>query len=515
MDDMEHVDGYVDLVILNKIQIVLQDSQETEDQQLGEWIKTNYLRMALHPGYSLSPINTRQGFRNLDRAYKRVRMLTGRAQDEWPFYYQKFKNNPNAFRKYALGEDKALDQGFHAVETATQKSAAVSKTPPTESQSSAINVTQFATLQTENAGDSMLSPEGMEVDSALSSSRVMSESLDNSAESIAAFSASNDSPTTAALAEPISTNLDKLPPGSNRISHKRKHQVQGSPASKSASTHRPAKLQKLDSTPNSSNKDSPTNTEAGSKSKGAQKVNTPKTRVTRRSLRGSLLKNEDGEKVATPHSNNDIEPRGAVQNDQTTDNGTPIDSNLQEGTESQQAGCEAETKDSDPAIVHDTNPNADGENAPVLSPKQGSFEKDRESTSCTESQTVEHILDLTAPRTHSDTTFTEDSAVSGLGTNSQRSSSPHAASATAFPVDASIPQNAVGKQAVREIEFFARVSTDKGPFEVKLSQNSMKDLETLTTQIRKYVEFSQTEGASSNISFEQFLMIFAFARKQA
>lgn len=327
--------------------------------------------------------------------------------------------------------------------------------------------------------------------------------------------AANESPTTAALAEPIPTNLDILPPGSNRTSHKRKHQVQGSPASKPASARRPAKLQKLDNMPVSPNKGSPTNKKAGKKSKGAQNANTPKSRVTRQSLRGSLLKNEDDEKVATPHSDNGNKPHEVLQNHQTADSDIPIDLNFQEGTEFQEAGPEVQTKDSEPAIIPDTDTNADGANASVLSPEQDDFQKDHESTSGTNSQEVERVLGLTAPRPHSDTTFTEDSAVSGFGTSSQRSSSPHTTSAATFPAGASISRNGEGKQAVKQIEFFARVNTDKGPFEVKLSQDSLKDLGNLTSQIQKYVEFSQTEGASSNISFEQFLMIFAFARKQA
>jgi hypothetical protein len=99
----EHVDGIIDLRTLADIHKFLSQSEIGDDLQLAKWVKEEYLFEPL--GDEGRQIRTTEGFARLDRAYRRVRHLTGKAQDKWPFFDRNWKTMPSAVvRNLSLGE---------------------------------------------------------------------------------------------------------------------------------------------------------------------------------------------------------------------------------------------------------------------------------------------------------------------------------------------------------------------------------------------------------------------------
>ncbi|KAL5384653.1 hypothetical protein PMIN02_009132 [Paraphaeosphaeria minitans] len=81
-------EGMADLPTLAKIFEVLSTSQNNDDKDLASWIQANYLTRdfdgVIRDG-SIAIKNT-EDFAKLYNAYKRVRNLTNRTQDKWPFF---------------------------------------------------------------------------------------------------------------------------------------------------------------------------------------------------------------------------------------------------------------------------------------------------------------------------------------------------------------------------------------------------------------------------------------------
>jgi hypothetical protein len=103
MDIPEHVDGIIDLKTLEAIHQQLNESSDQDDQELAIWVKEHYLYEPItQPGRQ---IRTSKGFAQLDRAFRRVRTLTGKAQDKWPFFDRNWKEMPTSMvRNNARGE---------------------------------------------------------------------------------------------------------------------------------------------------------------------------------------------------------------------------------------------------------------------------------------------------------------------------------------------------------------------------------------------------------------------------
>lgn len=99
----EHVDGFIDLPTLVDIHRFLNQSSLEDDQTLAAWVKTNYLyEPATEAGRE---IRTTEGFSKLDHAYRRVRSLTNKAQDKWPFFDRSWKQmSSTTVRNNARGE---------------------------------------------------------------------------------------------------------------------------------------------------------------------------------------------------------------------------------------------------------------------------------------------------------------------------------------------------------------------------------------------------------------------------
>lgn len=101
----ETVEGFIDLQTLGKIHDALCMSEEQDDLELATWIKANYLFEPIAENEDGRPIRSREGFQFLDKAYKRVRMLTNRAQDKWPFFDRTWKKmTASSVLQAALGE---------------------------------------------------------------------------------------------------------------------------------------------------------------------------------------------------------------------------------------------------------------------------------------------------------------------------------------------------------------------------------------------------------------------------
>jgi hypothetical protein len=99
----ETVVGIIDLATLENIHQYLNQSTLEDDLALAAWVKEHFLYEPTNsPGRQ---IRTTQGFAQLDRAYRRVRSLTNKAQDKWPFFNRAWKEmSATDVRKNARGE---------------------------------------------------------------------------------------------------------------------------------------------------------------------------------------------------------------------------------------------------------------------------------------------------------------------------------------------------------------------------------------------------------------------------
>ncbi|KAH7392803.1 hypothetical protein BKA66DRAFT_312737 [Pyrenochaeta sp. MPI-SDFR-AT-0127] len=99
----EHVYGFIDLKTLADIHRYLGESESQEDIILAKWVQENYLNEPIDQGGRV--IRTTEGFSQLDRAYRRVRSLTNKAQDKWPFFDRNWKTmSSTTVRNNARGE---------------------------------------------------------------------------------------------------------------------------------------------------------------------------------------------------------------------------------------------------------------------------------------------------------------------------------------------------------------------------------------------------------------------------
>lgn len=105
----EHVDGFIDLEILIDIHKCLSESKFEDDRTLAAWVKTNYLKEPIDLSREIArPIRNSEGFVNLDKAYRRARTLTGKAQDKWPFLNKEWKKLSSTRVKNAILSDAAM-----------------------------------------------------------------------------------------------------------------------------------------------------------------------------------------------------------------------------------------------------------------------------------------------------------------------------------------------------------------------------------------------------------------------
>jgi hypothetical protein len=98
-----HVDGIIDLKTLDDIHRFLNQSELEDDLALAAWVKEHYLHEPITS--EGREIRTTEGFSKLDRAYRRVRLLTNKAQDKWPFFDRNWKSmSSTTVRNNARGE---------------------------------------------------------------------------------------------------------------------------------------------------------------------------------------------------------------------------------------------------------------------------------------------------------------------------------------------------------------------------------------------------------------------------
>ncbi|KAJ8114998.1 hypothetical protein OPT61_g3254 [Boeremia exigua] len=95
-----HVDGFVDVDILVDIHTSLIESEKSDDTSLAQWIKINYLQDPLIE--TGRRVRDAEGYANIDKAYRRVRQLTGKAKDKWPFFDINWKKMGSTVVKNAI-----------------------------------------------------------------------------------------------------------------------------------------------------------------------------------------------------------------------------------------------------------------------------------------------------------------------------------------------------------------------------------------------------------------------------
>lgn len=102
----EHVEGYIDMELLVDIHMSLSQSEKSDDVALAIWIEQNYLQEPLNE--IGRPIRNAEGYAKLDKAYRRVRQLTGKAKDKWPFFDRTWKKLSATVVKNAILGDAAM-----------------------------------------------------------------------------------------------------------------------------------------------------------------------------------------------------------------------------------------------------------------------------------------------------------------------------------------------------------------------------------------------------------------------
>lgn len=107
MELPEQVYGHIDLMTLADIHKCLSQSESAGDLALANWVKEHYLQKPTTRASHL--IRTTEAFSKLEQAYHRVRLLTNKAQDKWPFFDRNWKTmssatvKNNARGQFALG----------------------------------------------------------------------------------------------------------------------------------------------------------------------------------------------------------------------------------------------------------------------------------------------------------------------------------------------------------------------------------------------------------------------------
>lgn len=132
----EEVFGYIDVATLADIHRYLGESEAQDDIDLAAWIQDNYL-YGVEKDQATAIIRTSQGFAQLDRAYRRVRSLTNKAQDKWPFFDRNFKEMSSAtVRNNARGE--AAPGVLYPIDSA-QKAMTLTEQPGATSTSNGLD----------------------------------------------------------------------------------------------------------------------------------------------------------------------------------------------------------------------------------------------------------------------------------------------------------------------------------------------------------------------------------------
>ncbi|KAI8943414.1 hypothetical protein NX059_001426 [Plenodomus lindquistii] len=85
----EHMHGLIELATLADMNRFLKESKSADDLTLAGWIQDTFLYDPMDQ--TTRPIRTPEGFAKLDNAYRRVRSLTNKVQDKWPFLDQNYR----------------------------------------------------------------------------------------------------------------------------------------------------------------------------------------------------------------------------------------------------------------------------------------------------------------------------------------------------------------------------------------------------------------------------------------
>ena len=107
--------GYVERRTLYKIHRILLESLNPKDHEHAKWLKSQYLE-GYKGGEQLELVRDIEGYKKIDDAFRRVRTLTNKARDKWPFMTEDFKRLPaKRFRSlYPVAPSPALPKGWNS-----------------------------------------------------------------------------------------------------------------------------------------------------------------------------------------------------------------------------------------------------------------------------------------------------------------------------------------------------------------------------------------------------------------
>ncbi|KAF2243352.1 hypothetical protein BU26DRAFT_609416 [Trematosphaeria pertusa] len=517
----DRVEGFVDLETLTKIHSALCESQDPEDRQLASWVKEQYLWEPIENSAAGRPIQTREGFGKLETAYRRVRHLTNRAQDKWPFFDRNWKSmNAAMVRKVAMGElgmaspAPQAARGYQAVSrqngfvayhaapeqlTTTPNNAVQPPTPTVIESVDASGASRGPTPASNMNGSFQGTPAPEAPQKAAASdttnpalptpptpmestSRATSESMGNFASAAMSTSASPDRPLIAADAEPVQTNLDALP--SSSLKRKRGRERNGDGTFKPGPPKKPRgsrtgrgggrgrKTRKSEAQVQSEDEANVTpSTFDVIMSENVDDNETPEIHTTRRSARLS-----GGEAPAQTERATSVAEAGSEAIEE--ENHGLLESALEA---SQAAPEKVDTAKATPARV------TPATTAPARELSDEDFLR----------------LGVAHTSGRHKTPATATPTPSMPATNDLSNGPPLAVLPT--PV---VPAVQTAPAATTAVEFVARFDSPKGVIEIPVTPSALTSDPTLLARIQRYANWKNGKGANVDLTFELFTSVF-------
>ncbi|KAF2878211.1 hypothetical protein BDV95DRAFT_613824 [Massariosphaeria phaeospora] len=561
----ENYVGFIDLETLRKIYEALSQSVDLDDGNLAAWIKQNYLYE--YPTQTIDegrPIKTADCFFRLETAYKRVRHLTNKAQEKWPFFDKNWKKmNATTVHQCAMGELPTLRP------RAPNGSFIPTGTPaPIVTASHTGNLTRSAERfssvpgilgPTNHLGSNRGAPSvkvssfsddldmGMEI-SSMKTRRSTAGATDSDL--------LLDPSITAAAAEPVVTNLDRLPAGGQN-----KRKSNGQPGNSTNKRQRGGKRagagrhKKSAGDLNAGSTDSDPMTPAAEDNvetpgsiasrRSTRRPAAVEPRTTRAKARASLESQATSNEPESEEDNEDdtgtqdevIVDTNGIESGSLSVRGTPATEGADVGASPGPARAVAapETNaDRIKSVTPDSVVGPKEEKPPGVAPKSASRTVGAtapialSSTPSTPPTTTKPAATafsppiaaqhpapkpLTAATTPQSTPSTSETSPlqrtphTDQGVRVRDTMSPTPQSASRDNKSAIKPNGAALPPGT--IEFFARVHTESGLTEIRLAPTSFTGD---TDLIKRYAEWKQEE-TGLDLTFEQFGRIYGFARK--
>ncbi|KAF2800443.1 hypothetical protein K505DRAFT_320431 [Melanomma pulvis-pyrius CBS 109.77] len=500
--------GIINHECLYAIQGALQVSDSQQDAYLATWINNNFFTPPPGPEKTGTRIETAETFSNLFEAYQRVQFLTNRAVDKWPFFAVDGKSmmTKKAVKNWGTAEGEGgqsipLNGMSQSVEQAPVSAGPIKQlaTTPAVSVPASPLPRKSVAKDMPHGNSTPTFGSDINVDHTLSPVHPLSEPNNDIPAAAHAPSPAHSAPNfdtihIAASAEPVATNLDKLPMSSSLNKSKRKSDTSAGPRKKprgGKAISTPRKIPDADESPRSR-----------SPSLTGLMTNRPQSSRGRATVRASSGRFASKSSSAPAPAS----PIAARSTQQLYDSVYDFPTRSPSGehiTNSPNLADEMPATDTaaptvSPALsasavsgLHTTTAAAEG------------LEDDMASLGM--AQPIVKPSGTPSPATAMMKQFANMIGSSANTHTDVKNSAPREVSLpTPVSNDITIPSNSSAA-----VEFFARIQTPNGAQEIPLSAKHFAD--DNIELIQRYAEWKQQEEGM-DLSFEQFSKIFGFAK---